>query len=354
MVVTIAPNELGPLKTVMRDLQLAAASYYAATASGGELGSTVRSFITNCQTLNDWLTSAVIDKATYKALFSSPRHDGADVIDAVKYVRNVSQHVLHVVKPSDSVTLVGGTFGYRAYLQWESVPEGVHAQLHRGTQGLLPAYRANLEGKEVMSTMMAVLRFFADVTPSIIHRDQHGEWTGFPLMSQPGISDPLHPEEPRGNIEQARAWMDNRRPNGDSRLICGQVSIKGVPYVYGYTFVGRLAFTPFYETIPQIHHDIALGFPYLEGTLSAHATDVSEEHPDALQGQVVGSREDLASWTTPVARIESMDDWCSPGLDRDSWDRRCGLEAGVLVPDFMAYGIRRARRLNALAPTRRH
>jgi hypothetical protein len=354
MVVTIAPNELSPLKTIMRDLQLAAANYYAATASGGELGSTVRSFITNCQTLNDWLTSSIIDAATYKTSFRSPRLDGAGVIEAIKYVRNISQHVLHVVEPSDTVTLVGGTFGYRTYLQWEPVPEGVHAQLHRVTQGLLPAYQANLEGKEMMSTMMAVLRFFSKVTPSIVHRDQYGEWTGFPLMSQPGISDPLHPEEPRGNIQQARAWMDNRRPNGDSRVICGQVSIDEVPYVYGYTFVGRLAFTPFYETVPQIHRDIALGFPYLKGTLSAHAIDVSEEHPDALQGQVVGSREDLADWTTPVGRIESVEDWCSPGLDRDSWDRRCGLEAGTLVPDFVAYGIRRARRLNALVPPRHH
>ncbi|WP_160482412.1 hypothetical protein [Clavibacter michiganensis] len=247
MAVTIAPKELGPVKTVMRDLQLAAARYHAETADGGELGSTVRAFITHCQTLNDWYANAIADTATYKQYLTSRRDAGADVIDAVKYVRNLSQHVLHVIKPSDTVTLVGGAFGYRTYAQWEAIPDGVHAKLRPGTQALRPAYQTTLEGKEVMSTMMDVLRFFADVAPGTIHRDHNGEWTGFPLMNQPGMPDPLHPEEPRGNIAQAREWMNNRRPNGDGRVICGQVSVAGAAYVYGYTFVGRLAFTPFYE-----------------------------------------------------------------------------------------------------------
>ncbi len=354
MAVTIAPKELGPVKTVMRVLQLAAARYHAETADGGELGSTVRAFITHCQTLNDWYANAIADTATYKQYFTSRRDAGADVIDAVKYVRNLSQHVLHVIKPSDTVTLVGGAFGYRTYAQWEAIPDGVHAKLRPSTQALRPAYQTTLEGKEVMSTMMDVLRFFADVAPGTIHRDHNGEWTGFPLMNQPGMPDPLHPEEPRGNIAQAREWMNNRRPNGDGRVICGQVSVAGAAYVYGYTFVGRLAFTPFYETIPQIHCDIALGFPYLQGALTAHASDVSEEHPNAHQGQVLGSREDLATWTTPIAQFSVAGDWCSPGLDRMSWERRCGLELEDVVPDFMAYGIRRARRLNALAPPRHH
>ncbi|MGN5734989.1 hypothetical protein [Arthrobacter psychrochitiniphilus] len=349
----IEPNELEPFRTVMRDLQTGAARYYAETASAGELGSTVRAFIANCQILNDWFLNAIVDAASYEALFNQPRLADSDVIDAMKYVRNVSQHVLHVVKPSDTMTLVGGTSGYRSYAQWEAIPTEVHVKLHRRTQALRPAYEASLEGKELMSTMMAVLRFYAGVAPNIVHRDQHGEWTGFPLMSQPGISDPLHPEEPMGNLARARAWMDSRRPGGDARVICGLATIDGVQYYYGYTFVGRLAFAPFYETIAQINQDIALGFPYFEGNVAANASDVSAEHPEALQGHVVGSHEDLATWSTRITRVEAREDWCSPGRDPDRWRSECTLEIAGVLPDCMAHGVRRARRLNALVPPRR-
>lgn len=336
----------------MRDLQIGAARYYAQTAAGGELGSTVRAFIANCQVLNDWFVDAIADAQSYKALFAPPRHADADIIDAMRYVRNVSQHVLHVVKPSDSVTLVGGTLGFRTYAEWEAIPAAIHQKLRTGTKALSPTYEANLVGKELMSTMMAVLRFYAEVAPSIVHRDRHGEWTGFPLMNQPGIPDPLHPEEPRGNIAQARVWMDSRRPGGDSRVICGQVTIDGVQYFYGYTFVGRLSFTPFYETVAQINKDIALGFLYLEGNLAANASDVSAEHPEALQGHVVGSNDDLTTWAKVVTQVEAGEDWSSVGRDPDKWRRECAIENAGSVPDFVAYGVRRARRLNALVPPR--
>ena len=154
----------------MRDLQIGAARYYAETASGGEIGATVRAFIANCQILNDWFVNAIADAASYSALFGPIRHAGADVIDAMKHVRNVSQHVLHVVKPSDTVALVGGTLGLRSCTRWEAIPMDVHANLHRRTQALRPTYEANLEGKELMGAMMAVLRFYADVAPNIVHR----------------------------------------------------------------------------------------------------------------------------------------------------------------------------------------
>ncbi|MFJ2317780.1 hypothetical protein ACIOTN_13880 [Glutamicibacter sp. NPDC087661] len=352
MAVTIEPHELEPFRAVMRDLQTGAAWYYAQTASGGELGSTVRSFMANCQVLNDWFVNAIDDAASYKALFDQPRRTGADVIDAMKYVRNVSQHVLHVVKPSDTAVLVGGQFGLRGYFQWEAIPEEVHAKLRKGTQALRPTYEANLSGKELLGTMMEVLRFYADVAPSLVHRDEHGEWTGFPLMSQPGILDPIHPEEPRWDIAQARVWMDIRGPGGDARVICGQVTIDEVPYFFGYTFVGRLSFAPFVETAMQINKDIAIGFPYLEGNLAANVFDVSGEHVDARQGRVYRSSEDLATWTTRSAQVEAREDWCSPGFDLDSWRIPCALEGGGLTPDYVAHGVRRARRLNALVPPR--
>lgn len=353
MVVTISPDELEPFRTVMRDLQIGAATYYAHTALGEDLGSTVRSFISNCQNLNDWFINESTDAASYKANFSSSRHPGADVIDAMKYVRNVSQHVLHVVKPSDAVTLIGGDLGFRIYAEWETIPENIHAKLMKRTQQLRPLYESHLQGKEVMSTMLDVLRFYSDVAPSIVHRDAKGEWTGFPLMSQPGVSTPLHPEEPVGNIQQANIWLNNRLPGGAVRVICGQATIREVQYVYGYTFVDRLSFAPFYEQIDQVNKDIAGGFPYCQGNLPANVSDVSDQHPDAPQSQVLQSLSEIETWTTPVTQITHDTDWLTPGIDLESLRQGGELEIPDPWPDYAAHQIRRARRLNALVPPRR-
>ncbi|MCU1530106.1 MAG: hypothetical protein JWP75_3869 [Frondihabitans sp.] len=349
MSVTIAPDELASLRTVMRDLQLSASRYYAGTASGEDLGALVREFITLSQTINDWLTNAIADSATYQAHFGSSRHSRADYIDAVKYVRNVSQHVMHIVRPDRDVTLVGGTLGMRLYAHWDEVPAAVHAKLRAGTQSLKPAYDAKLVGKEVMSTMMEVLRFYGDVVPDIVHRNPNGEWTGFPLMSQPGMSHALHPEEPLDG-EDARAWMDARRPGGSSRVICGQVAVEGRPYVFGFTFAGRHSFAPFSETVEQINHDISLGFPYFSGDLAANAVVVTEQFPDACQGIVLASREEVASWGTPLTQVEARDDWSA--IDGEDWSQFVGLENKAIVPEFMRHEARRARRLNALVPPR--
>lgn len=347
MPVSISPDELAPLRTVMRDLQLSASRYYAGTASGEDLGALVREFITHTQTINDWLTNAIADAGTYQALFGSSRHPRVDYIDAVRYVRNVSQHVMHIVGPGDNVTLVGGTLGMRLYTYWDDVPAVVHAKLRPGTQALKPRYDAKLVGKEVMSTMMEVLRFYADVVPDIVHRDQNGEWTGFPLMSQPGMSHALHPEEP-SDMADARAWMDHRRPGGSSRVICGQVTVEGTPYVFGYTFAGRYSFAPFSETVEQINHDISLGFPYFSGDLAANTVDATEQFPDARQGIVLVSRDDIAAWGKPITRFKARDDWSA--VDGDDWSRFVGLENKAIVPDFVRHEVRRARRLNTLTP----
>lgn len=353
VVVTISPDELEPFRTVMRDLQIGAANYYACTSLGEELGSTVRSFVANCQNLNDWFINESADAASYAANFGNSRHPEADVIDAMKYVRNVSQHVLHVVKPSDSVTLIGGDLGFRIYAEWETIPEKTHAKLRPGTQRLRPLYESRLQGKEVMSTMLAVLRFFFDVAPSIVHRNAKGEWTGFPLMSQPGVSSPLHPEEPVENIQQASAWLNNRLPGGTVRVICGQATIRKIKYVCGYTFVGRLSFAPFYEQIDQVIKDIANGFSYRQGNLPANVSDVSVHHPDAPQSQVLESQSEIETWTTPVTQITPDIDWITPGIDRERLRQGGELEIPDPWPDYMAYQIRRARRLNALIPPRK-
>lgn len=348
MPISIAPNEVDPLRTVMRDLQLAAARYYSGTATGEDLGALVRAFISHTQTINDWLTNVIGERDAYRQLFSQ-RYPRADFIDAMKYIRNVSEHVMHVVRPSSEGTLIGGALGMRFYARWDEVPLHVHTKLRPGTQALKPAYVAKLQGAEVMSTMMEVLRFYAEVAPDIVHRDKHGEWTGFPLMNQPGMSHALHPEEPAG-AEAARAWMDARRPGGSSRVIVGQVTIEQVPYIFGHTFVGRYSFAPFAETIMQVNDDIVRGFAYLRGDALANV-DLSDEFPDALQGVVLVSRGDVEEWTTPVTSLEEQDDWAEPNVDVDEWRKLVGLEVRSIVPEVMRHDVRRARRLNALVPS---
>jgi len=333
----------------MHDVQRSVADYYAATAAGGDLGRPVRAFLVSAQTLNDLFSNAVADAATYKAILVSADQAEVDLVNAVKYARNVNQHVLHIIRPGDeNLTLVGGTHGLRVYALWDDIPPQAHARLRKSTQALKPAYEAALQGQEVTGTMLELLRFYARIAPTIVHRDHRGEWSGFPLMSQPGMSSPLHPEEPR-NVERALEWLSNRRPGGDVRLICGQFSIDGTPYLYGHTFVGRYSFAPWIDSAEQVNIDIGLGYVYLKGSLDGKLTDVSSRFPEARQGGVLMSHDELKSWATPIARIDDEDDWCGD-TNVEIWERYVRLERSELTPAPMAYGLRRARRLNALVP----
>jgi len=348
--VPLAGSEIALLSEPMRDLQLSVSEYYAETAGPGDLGRRVRGFLTATQTLNDLLANQIAEGLRYKTLFSTNRHPGAGLIEGVKFARNVQQHVLHIVRPSDEMTLIGGTLGFRLYAQWDEVPAHVVAQLRPATQALEPQYQAELLGKEVTSTMIAVLRFFAEVVPQIVHRDVHGEWSGFPLLSQPGVSSVIHPEEPEDR-ELARAWMDGRRPGGDCRVICGQVTVDEVPYVYGHTFVGRLSFAPFVETVEQTNFDMSLGYPYLEGNLAANFDDVTDRFDNAHQGAVLQSRGDVSSWATQTTSISGRADWNAPGVLAESWEQVVRMEIDTRIPGF-SFNPRRARRLNALVPPR--
>lgn len=336
----------------MRDLQSSVADYYAETARGGDLGPRVRSFLVAAQTLNDLLTNTIAQSASYKNLFATQRHSAAELIEAVKFARNVTQHVLHILRPSDEMmTLVGGTLGMRVYTVWDDIPAHVVAQLRSATQRLEPAYRATLEGHEVTGTMMSVLRFYAEVSPTIVHRDSRNEWTGFPLLSQPGMNTPLHPEEPADLVE-SRQWMDGRVPGGDCRVVCGQVTIDDASYVYGQTFVGRHSFAPFVETVEQANYDIGMGYPYLEGNIAANFDDVTDRFPEALQGSVIASRGDVLSWASPIAHIDIREDWHGPGVDVESWTGVVKMEVDTRMPAGFMFGPRRARRLYALVPPR--
>ncbi len=349
--VTIASDELPALQAAMRDAQTAAADYYGQTArntSIDELGTPVRRFLAAAQTINDLMTLRVGDSATYCSIMTSGSHPGTRVIRGVKYVRNVAQHLAHVIRPRDEHVLIGGIHGLRIYTYWDQVPNSVHDQLRPGTQQLKTDYDAQLLGVNVTDTMLDTLNFFANVAPDIPHRDQRGEWTGFPLMSQPSVSDRLHPEEP-SDENAARAWLDERRPNGDVRVVCGQLTVDGTRYVLGRTFTGRLSYAPFVETVEQLRRDVAAGYPYVVGDVLANTADRTEDIPHVVQGAVFESRDDIATWTTPVPSNGWDEDWVDERT-ASTWRSVMRIERGEGIPGFVSYPIRRARRLNAVVP----
>ncbi|MFJ8965338.1 hypothetical protein ACIRG5_38730 [Lentzea sp. NPDC102401] len=349
--VTIASHELLALQASMRDAQMAAADYYGRTArndSIDELGTPVRSFLSAIQTVNDLLTNSVGDSETYRSITSSGIHPNTSVILGVKYVRNVAQHLPHVIRPRDDHALIGGPLGMRIYTFWDEIPAIVHDRLRQGTQRLKSDYETRLLGTNVTDTMLDALNFFSDVAPDIPHRDQRGEWTGFPLMSQPGVRDRLHPEEP-SDEKAARVWLDERRPNGDIRVICAQLTVDGTQYTLGFTFTGRLSYAPFVETPEQLFRDAAAGYPYVVGDALANTVDRSKDIPHVVQGPVLESRGDIATWTTPVPSGGWKEDW-SDGRMTDFVHRLTRTEQGGGLLGSTSYLVRRARRLNALVP----
>lgn len=349
-IVPLTPVEVQSLKARMRDLQLAVSTYYADTGREAELGTSVRSFLTTAQNINEILSRQIQQAKIYNNLIAVDTNPNAQLVKAIKFARNVVEHLLHIVSPSNDVTLVGGALGFRIYANWDEVPAEVVDQLHMSTRRLAGPYTSALQGHEVLGTMMSTLRFFATVNPKIIHRNGRNEWTGFPLMSQPGMLNPLHPDEPSDQNE-AREWMNSRIPGGDCRVVLGQVTIENSRIVFGQTFVGRRSYAPFFETVSQANFDIDLGYSYLEGNFALNFDDVSSHFPEAQQGPVYASRGEITSWTTPIDHLDDRADWSGPGVDAASWARlaRFELEQARLGVMFDA---RRARRLNALVPPR--
>lgn len=346
----ITRTEEPRLCQVMKDIQKDVAAYYAETARGGDLGVQARNWLGRVQNLNDLLANQLGDKARYLALFTPTPTPGAELINAVKYARNVDQHLMFEVAPSEDV-LIGGTHGMRAYGFWRPVPAATHAELREGTQRLQPAYRTNLEGKELTRTMLAVLRFFADIAPQIVHRDHRGEWTGFPLQSQPGVGDPLHPEEPVGDLAAANAWLNGRRPNGDLRVVIGQLTNEEAPYLVGFTFADELSFSPFVETPEQVDRDLAARFTYLQGDIVANVKNVTHEFPMPPTGAVFHSPTDVATWATPLTQTRYEKDWMT-AFDPNDWRHLVSVEHPGWYPDSVAYEQRRAFRLYAQVPPR--
>lgn len=348
--VQLTNDELGPLRATMRDIQLAVANYYELTARSGdvdELGTSVRAFLTSVQQLNESLMKRVADAATYEAL--KVQNGTEALIDAAKYARNVVEHVLHVVRPDDDTSLIGGMHGLRTYAQWAHIPTGADAELHKGTRALRPSYVATVEGREIVEVMLDVLHAFWTIAPDMVHRDHLGEWTGFPLRNQAAVGARLHPEEPT-DLGAAEDWLNSRRPNGTTRLVCGQLTFEGGQLTYGFTFIGQYTFSPFVESAAQVARDITNRMRYVRGHANGQLEDRTQEFRHGVQGAVFFAPADLDKWTEELTEIEPSDDWCA-FLDEDSWMRVARTESGG-YPSEVRYQIRRARRLNAYVATR--
>lgn len=345
--VNLTPEESGALQSRMRDLQSAVSRYYAATGSHADFEPELRAFITLTQAINDLLSQSISDTASYTAALDMHGGRTRTLLDGIKYVRNVDQHLLHSVVPdSENARFVGGTFGVRLFPVWKAIPVEVHDQLRRGTRALKPAFDGSFVGREISSTMMDILRLYGSLIPDAVHRDGKGEWSGFPLMSQPGLSFPLHPEEPLDRSE-VHDWLSTRVPNGDVRVAMGLRIHNGVKYLYGNTWVGEYSFTPFVETTDQVRVDTAAGFTYLACPDMSSLRSANGEFPDALQGSVLRSTVNVANQGTPLTSPQLTEEWETPGTGV-YWD-----DVNVEVKDIPSswyLEIRRARRLNALVP----
>lgn len=345
--VVLTPTEIPALREAMYDMQLAVARYYDETSRGVDRGGSLRGFLSAAQRVNELFTNQASHATTYRCLFDPPAEPGTEVVQAVKYARNVHEHLLSIFSPDEDKAMVGGIgIGYRDLEKWPAVPATEHNQLHPTTQRLKPAYAATLESKPITSAMLDLLSFYWKVNPDIVHRDLRGEWTGFPLMEQPGLADRLHPEEPH-DLADATEWLHARVPNG-TRVVCSQLTFQDSRYLCGVTFTGRRAFSPFAETIDQAQRDIARGAIYLEGDVWANIDQVTLPR---AQGPVFVSRSDLDSWATVITEVEREDDWCL----REDTEVGTEFWLHVVRPEqtmwaAAAYALRRARRLNACVP----
>ncbi len=262
------PRQLATLRSAMRDLQVSIGDYYRCSEGFGVeaevLATPARSSIGFVWVLNELFRKQTSRTAEYCAIFEPPTDSQAELIQAFEYLRHVTQHI-DPVHPQSAATVGGAGLGFRTYATWKEVPSSVHERLTSSTKALKPIYERNLQDHEVVGTLLNAARFFAEVCPDIVHRQANGEWTGFPLRHQAGVSSRLHPEEPDDQVA-ALAWMARRRPGGDLRVVCGSITdaTRG-PILFGLTFMDGCAFVPFFETLDQVNDDIAVEVRILRG-----------------------------------------------------------------------------------------
>jgi hypothetical protein len=112
--------------------------------------------------------------------------------------------------------------------------------------------------------------------------------------------------------------------------------------LYGFTFVGRCSFTPFFETAEQVNADIARGYPYHLADVAANVTDRGASFR-LVRRAVFCSDTDVAEWAgKPLnAAPEHPRGTASAMMD---WPTMWAQESSYLT--------RRERRLNAALPDR--
>lgn len=240
---TVRPrrSEVVDLQSAMRDIQVSIASHHDAAAgfhSNSEGFETpARATVAFIQKVNDVLRQQIGQAEKYRRIFGQQLdagHPGAELIEAFRYVRNVMTHQLFRATPTSTSVVGGAGIGYQTASCWDSVPRGVHNRLRDRTRPLKKYYDRHLVGQLVTDSFLDAAKYFAEICPMIVHRDQRGEWTGFPLRSQPGVAMRLHPLEPAlvpGDLPSLRRnerWLNRRAPGGTFRLLCG-----GPPSVTG-------------------------------------------------------------------------------------------------------------------------
>lgn len=334
----------------MRDLQVSIGDYYSCSEGFGVedevLATPVRSCIGFVQVLNELLRKQTGKTAEYCAIFDPPADSRAGIIQAFEYVRHVTQHI-DPVRPQSAATFGGAELGFRTYATWKEVSSSVDGRLTSRTRALKPLYEANLQDREVVGTLLDAARFFAEVCPDMVHRQANGEWTGFPLRHQPGVSTRLHPEEPDDQVA-ALAWMERRRPGGDLRVICGSLSdATNDPILFGLTFTHQCAFVPFFETPDQVNHDIAMRFSYYEADVAENTLEKGSEFGMPAGRSVLCSDQPVSNWAGAPLREASRGEDHATFASLDFWRTLWLQETGSNPQSFLT---RRERRLNASAP----
>lgn len=336
----------------MRDLQVSIGDFYRCSNGFGVeadvLATPVRACIGFVQVLNELLRKQTSRAVEYRSMFETPADGRVGIIEAFEYVRHVTQHV-DPVRPTSAATFGGVGLGFRTYARWQTVPLALHERLTTSTKALRPRYEQHLQDQEVVGTLFDAARFFAEVCPDLVHRQDNGEWTGFPLRHQPGVSSRLHPEEPEDEAEALR-WMARRRPGGDFRVITGSLtdSERG-PIIFGLTFTHRCAFVPFFETVDQVNDDLALGFDYYEADVAANTTEMGGDFGLPPGRSVLCSEHPAAHWAGErLDEAPRREDHTTFG-SLNFWQMMWSLEEALGAQSFLT---RRERRLNASLPHR--
>lgn len=366
--VRLVRDEPQEIQSAMHDIQFSVWQYYRITTGvtpPDVLATSARSTIAFIQKLHDVLSASpskggIKNYSNYLTIFARRKAEGsagAETIEAFRYLRNIGQHLVFPVVP-DPGSVVGGFQGFRGYNRWAPVPLRAHNRLRPSTQKLRSFYRTRLEGCAVTDTFLTALGFFADVCPGSVHRsDEDGEWTWFPLRDQPGVTNPLHPEEPLDQVKAVR-WLRRRKPGGELRVVAGQVTLGGQARLTGLTFTDDVAYSPFVESFEQVQIDIDQGYPYYVPNrmpvLEMGSGPVEIDGSTRTRITTPEPIRDLLTDPAKTAPAPRSSDWTNLGEGPQAMERMVELfiEATQRIYDLPdeSFIVYRSRRLDAQFP----